>query len=108
MFSVYRVLKCSYKLKTSTITGPFTGDRVWLDALLNLENFRSYFPELKGFNSVVEKSNLAPRRINLLRSASPSNTTSWHGIITDATLVMSDEKMFPIVTEYLDSIKSLG
>jgi hypothetical protein len=108
MFSVYRVLKCSYKLKTSTITDPFKGDRVWMDALLNLENFRSYFPELKGFNSVVEKSNLAPRRINLLRSASPSNTTSWHGFITDATLVMSDEKMFPIVTEYLESIKSLG
>lgn len=27
LFSIYRVLKCTYKLKTSTITDPFTGDK---------------------------------------------------------------------------------
>jgi len=27
LFSIYRVLKCTYKLKTETITDPFKGDQ---------------------------------------------------------------------------------
>nr|UYL94482.1 MAG: RNA-dependent RNA polymerase [Leptosphaeria biglobosa mitovirus 5] len=108
LFSIYRVLKCSYKLKISTITDPFKGDSRWFEALLSLETLSIYFDRLPGFRDLVNKHNLAPRRIKLLRTASPSNTVSWHGLITDATLVVSHEEMFPIVQEYLDSIKSLG
>nr|QTW92172.1 RNA-dependent RNA polymerase [Colletotrichum higginsianum mitovirus 1] len=104
LFSIYRVLKCSYKLKTSSITDPFSGSTEWFRSLIELPHFRVYFHYLDGFDALVKKSNLAPKKINLLRSASSTNTVSWHGLITDAVLWLSDEKMFSIYEKYLTSI----
>jgi len=108
IFSVYRVLKCSYTLKINTITDPFKGDKVWFDELLSLRKFRIYFDILPKFNNLVKNSNLSNRRISLLRTASPSNVVSWHGIITDAVLTMSDEKQSQIILRYLQAVRNLG
>jgi hypothetical protein len=108
LFSVYRVLKCSYKLKTASITDPFKGDVLRFRELLEDYRFQIHFNKLKGFKEIVKNSNLAPRKINFLRSASSTNTVSWHGLITDATLWLSDEKMYPIMNNYLNSIRALG
>lgn len=86
MFSIYRVLKCSYKLKTASITDPFGGDEVRFSEILDRYDFSIYFNKLKGFDKIVKSSNLAPRKINFLRSASSTNTVSWHGLITDSVL----------------------
>lgn len=79
-----------------------------MDELLALETFRSYFNDLKGFSGVLKNSNLAPRRIRLLRTASPTNRVSWHGLLTDAALLGSDNEMYSNFMTYLDSIKSYG
>jgi hypothetical protein len=108
IFSMYRVLKCSYKLKTASITDPFGGDDVRFKEILEDYRFPIFFNNIKGFKDLVSKSNLAPKKINFLRSSSSTNTVSWHGLITDATLWFSDEKMFQIMTNYLNSIRALG
>lgn len=79
-----------------------------LNSILDNYDFDIHFHKLEGFKSLVSNSNLAPKKINFLRSSSSTNTVSWHGLITDATLWLSDEKMFPIMTRYLNSIQALG
>lgn len=108
LFSLYRVLKCSYKLKISTITDPFKGDLVKLDEIINVPVFSVFFDRLAGFDKIVKKSNLAPRRIRLLRSSSSSNNVSWHGILTDSWNIANNEEMISNLTKYLNSIRSLG
>nr|UPW42220.1 MAG: putative RNA dependent RNA polymerase [Inner Mongolia grassland mitovirus 8] len=108
IFSIYRVLKCSYKLKINSIIDPFTGDQERFDEILSQYNFPIFFDKIEGFKKIVKDSNLAPRKINFLRSASSTNSVSWHGLITDATLWLSDEKMYPIMENYLSSIRALG
>lgn len=108
LFSLYRVLKCSYKLKISTITDPFKGDLVKLDEIINVPVFSVFFDRLAGFDKIVKKSNLAPRRIRLLRSSSSSNNVSWHGILTDSWNIANNEEMISNLTNYLISIRSLG
>jgi hypothetical protein len=51
LFSIYRVLKGPYKLKTATITDPFTGDNHQLDSLIIwIRENGSCFEPLKGFS----------------------------------------------------------
>jgi hypothetical protein len=83
---MYRVLKCSYKLKTASITDSFGGDETSFKEILEDYRFPIFFNKLKGFKDLVSNSNLAPRKINFLRSSSSTNSVSWHGLITDATL----------------------
>lgn len=50
LFSIYRVLKCTYKLKIETITNPFTGDSAGLQHIV-LESKRiNFFKSLKGYH----------------------------------------------------------
>lgn len=106
LFSIYRVLAVSYKLKFSTITDPFKGDRAEFDKILKY----SFLPfwNLEGFNSLVKSHNLAPTRLPLLRAASATNSVSWHGLFTDAVGWFSSEKMFPILQDYYLGIQSCG
>jgi hypothetical protein len=76
IFSLYRVLKCSYKLKTASITDPFNGSIEGLRSILDQYNFQIHFDKLSGFKKIVTDSNLAPKKINFLRSASSTNTVS--------------------------------
>jgi hypothetical protein len=50
LFSIYRILKCSYKLKTSTITTPFTGDYNKLMEIQRQIKAGAYFESLKGYD----------------------------------------------------------
>lgn len=76
LFSIYRVLKSPYKLKTSTITDPFNGDQQWLTALLTLPSLSVHFDKLPKFRYTVERACLAPMKLLVLRSASPTNLVS--------------------------------
>lgn len=108
LFSLYRVLKCSYKLKISTITDPFKGSIIDFNEIIQGPVFSIFFDRLNGFPELVKKSNLAPTKVRLLRSSSSSNNVSWHGIITDSWNISNSKEMSSNVSNYLKSIKSLG
>nr|URY18743.1 RNA-dependent RNA polymerase [Erysiphe necator associated mitovirus 35] len=108
LFSLYRVLKCSYKLKISTITDPFKGSVIDFDEIIQGPVFSVFFDRLNGFSELVKKSNLAPTKVRLLRSSSSSNNVSWHGIITDSWNISNSKEMSSNVSNYLKSIKALG
>jgi hypothetical protein len=48
LFSIYRILKCSYKLKTSTITDLFSGDRKFLSQIKGFARETDVFTCLPG------------------------------------------------------------
>lgn len=50
LFSIYRVLKCSYKLKVETITKPFTGDSVGLQHIVTEAGRINFFRSLEGYH----------------------------------------------------------
>lgn len=108
LFSLYRVLKCSYKLKISSITDPFKGSVEDFNDIIQGPVFSIFFDRLNGFSELVKKSNLAPTKVRLLRSSSSSNNVSWHGIITDSWNISNSIEMSSNVSNYLKSIKSLG
>jgi hypothetical protein len=74
LFSIYRVLKVSYKLKFSTITDPFKGNREEFDKIIKYP-FCPFW-KLDGFDKLVKSHNLAPTRVPLLRAASATNSVS--------------------------------
>nr|CEZ26302.1 RNA dependent RNA polymerase [Botrytis cinerea mitovirus 3] len=108
LFSLYRVLKCSYKLKISSITDPFKGSIIEFNEIIQGPVFSIFFDRLNGFPELVKKSNLAPTKVRLLRSSSSSNNVSWHGIITDSWNISNSKEMSDNVSNYLKSIKGLG
>nr|UNI72652.1 MAG: RNA-dependent RNA polymerase [Botrytis cinerea mitovirus 3] len=108
LFSLYRVLKCSYKLKISSITDPFKGSDIEFNEIIQGPIFSIFFDRLKGFPELINKSNLAPTKVRLLRSSSSSNNVSWHGIITDSWNISNSKEMSSNVSNYLNSIKALG
>ncbi|CEZ26298.1 RNA dependent RNA polymerase [Botrytis cinerea mitovirus 3] len=108
LFSLYRVLKCSYKLKISSITDPFKGSINEFNDIIQGPVFSIFFDRLNGFPELVKKSNLAPSKVRLLRSSSSSNNVSWHGIITDSWNISNSKEMSSNVSNYLASIKALG
>lgn len=50
LFSIYRVLKCSYKLKVETITKPFTGDSAALQHIVEEAKRINFFKSLSGYH----------------------------------------------------------
>jgi hypothetical protein len=63
-------------LKTASITDPFNGDSEKFAAILDRYDFPIFFNKIKDFKGIVQNSNLAPRKISFLRSASSTNTVS--------------------------------
>lgn len=84
LFNLYRILKSPGEIKISTIVDPFNGDEDYLKALCNSvkDYYRNFFGLLPGFKR-IEKSDLSPQGWVLSRSASPSNSRSSAGILTD-------------------------
>jgi len=50
LFSLYRILKCSYKLKTKTITDPFSGNPRFLNEICDFAHKTPIFGVLPGFS----------------------------------------------------------
>lgn len=77
IFSVYRILSAPSSLKLATITAPFSGqpellERASLELKVIASSFKKFAPEA-----------LAPGKIRLMETASPSFKTSWTGMIHD-------------------------
>lgn len=84
LLNLYRILEAPGSLKLETITTPFTGDENYLADLIHKIRNESFlfFDLLPGFDQ-VRKMSLSPKGFILSRSASPSNSMSAQGIITD-------------------------
>jgi len=109
LFSIYRILKCSYKLKTSTITSTFTGDFNKLMEVQSSIKIGSYFESLNGFDDWKRKFSLVPQTFVISTSASPLAKIAWTGILTECHLFWEQDN--PIrgnVEHYLSVIKKAG
>lgn len=88
LFGIYRVLKMPGKAKLATITDPFSGDfsslKDYIRMTRDFKPFKSFLLELGP-----PKEALAPKKFMISRSASPSNTISFSGILTDAWILHS-------------------
>ena len=90
VFSIYRVLQTTYEVKLASITDPFTGDTdglAYIEKFIENGLFSHYFKTLKGYSDWTKKQNLYPSKLSFIQTASPSNNTSWHGMITDLILI---------------------
>lgn len=99
LFNLYRVLKAPGELKLGTITGAWTGDPAGMRELLRVA--RSWNPFLINAK-IAEKANLVrpgmvPDMFIRSRSASPSNSVSMYGILTDANLIMNSHLREPLL-----------
>jgi len=88
LFNLYRILDCKGKLKTSTITDPYSGSVPFLMECINRATDKNglFFDTLKGFRKITSES-LEPNDFMLSRAASPSNKQSYTGILTDIYLL---------------------
>jgi len=73
LFSLYRILKCSYKLKMSTITDPFNGCPEFLNKIRSHALETPVFGVLPGFSRWQSDLTLSPRTFIMSSSASPSS-----------------------------------
>jgi hypothetical protein len=86
LFSLYRVIYIPGKAKLNTITDPFSGDPQFLEHL-NRWMERNASKRLECYRM---KINLyKQKQYPFLESASPSNSVSWTGMMTDLALLKS-------------------
>lgn len=62
LFSIYRIMKCSYRLKIGSIIDPFTGDNQGLNQLMDTAHKLNLFAVLPGFANWRNQLSLAPQR----------------------------------------------
>lgn len=79
LFGLYRLIDAPVKAKLGTITDPFSGDPIFTDQLGRWFGMNSG-QLLKPFNKAWDLKVFKPR---LITKASPSNSISWKGLVTD-------------------------
>lgn len=109
LFSIYRVLKCSYKLKTETITSPFTGDAIVLERIMNSIKDGALFSSLSGYEEWRSTIKLAPSSFVISTSASPTAKIAWTGILTECYYLLSqDSSCRRNIESYISVLASNG
>jgi len=111
VFSLYRVIECEFKPKLSTITDAFTGDQVQSEKFLQfIDNspFANFFKSLEGYEKWVTSIKLGQISPLVIHSASPTNSISWHGLLTDAYLLRSNPELLAYFFEYCKRSGSTG
>jgi len=112
LFGSYRVMSILGKTKLESIYGPFTGKS---ESVLDLISISiSFSKDSPVFFSRLDlskiKKNLAPRTLVLSHKASPSNSMSYQGILSDYYLLTrgnSEQKnIYNNILSYLDILKS--
>jgi hypothetical protein len=79
LFGLYRLIDAPVKAKLGTITDAFSGDLIFTEQLGRWFGINSG-QLLKPFNKAWDLKVTKPR---LITKASPSNTISWKGLVTD-------------------------
>jgi hypothetical protein len=115
LFNLYRIFKCPGELKLSTITAPFNGNSEGLSILEQQVNNVNPFRFLKIWKGLKE-ANLSPTKFEISRRASPSNSISAHGLLTDIYNMYNDRRdlydglhhlayaTFPVQTPFMAQI----
>nr|UPW42248.1 MAG: putative RNA dependent RNA polymerase [Henan mito-like virus 36] len=91
LFSLYRIIRIPAKAKLNTITDPFSGNSKFLEIAGNwMEHnastmFQRFYP-LSNFK--------LQETFSIGESASPSNSKSWVGMLTDISLLKSSPDFF--------------
>jgi hypothetical protein len=98
LFNLYRVLKAPGELKLNSITGNWTGKGLGLLALLRLtKSFNPFLLDAKiAQKAKLVREKMVPTQFVLSRSASPSNSVSMYGILTDVHLLYRSHLLDPV------------
>lgn len=83
LFSLYRVIRIPCKGKLNTITDPFSGDKGFISVIE--EWMELHVPKLLA--DKFDKTSIGGARVLPLEKASPSNSFSWGGLLTDAIAI---------------------
>lgn len=102
LFNLYRVLQAPGKLKLETITAPFTGSGKALLGYLHKAKKYNYFEVLPGWEYPTAAM-LSPTTFVQSQKASPSNSTSMYGILTDVHFLQKyNPKLWSTLNRYID------
>lgn len=108
LFSLYRISSCGFKSKLNSITDPYNGkDSAITDFSKYISGIKGNpFKNLKSWKDWSDNINLYPSSFSFIQSASPSNSISWHGLLTDYKL-LKDLDLLPKIELYLSKVGSL-
>lgn len=107
LFSIYRILKCSYKLKVGMITDPFSGDKEGLNQLKGVAEKLNFFATLPGFSVWRNTCRLAPRKFLWGQKASLTCTVAWHGLSSELYYCLSKGETPHFVIRLIDDYLSV-
>jgi len=91
LFSLYRIIRIPAKAKLNTITDPFTGNSKFLEIAGNWMEFKGP-TVLQRFLDKVELKK--QEKFSIGESASPTNSKSWTGMLTDISLLKTSHAFF--------------
>jgi hypothetical protein len=81
------VIECPGKAKLNTITDPFSGKEEVLEEVLTFARLRLYDLSFRNYFPDDAHLKLCPEKFKLSHSASPSNSVSFKGLLTDWALL---------------------
>lgn len=96
LFGVYRIISIDPIAKLNTITDSFNGDPVFL------EMASSWFADnCKARLGSIKYTDLTVRKFRFSHSASPTNSVSWHGMLTDLWALRLNPSVNEAIMNYL-------
>lgn len=107
LFSVYRVLECTYKLRLNSITDPYNGDVQFLNEFKDSARHSLLWKALPGFEQWGKALELSPRTFIISSSASPSSKVSWQGLFFEIDSILTTEDgslILKNIMNYLDCL----
>lgn len=91
LFSLYRVIIIPSKAKLNTITDPYSGSQEQLDEMVNWMQHNAAVVLASFTNNLRVK---VQESFSIGEAASPSNSKSWVGMLTDLSLLKNQPKLF--------------
>nr|UPW42208.1 MAG: putative RNA dependent RNA polymerase [Xinjiang mito-like virus 67] len=109
LFSVYRVLECTYKLRLNSITDLYNGDNQFLNEFKDSARHSPLWKALRGFEQWEKALTLSPRTFIMSSSASPSSKVSWMGLLNEVDALLNTEQgglILKNLVNYMDCLKN--
>jgi len=98
LFGIYRVISTDLQPKLNSITDTFNGNRAFLSA--SLPWFTRHSEAKLG--GPIDPDSITVKKFRLIEKASPSNSSSWRGMITDLVFLSRNTVVNSAILKYLE------